>query len=141
MLSKHLRSAATLMILAMMTIAGLPIIVCVSEAHGAAIEFKHVYADHHDRSQAHRTLFGSSDNALDSGCSDFRLDRGVLLKQSRVKRSPAVMGTGTDAPGFAAFASSPLPLSYVLASKVTSRAVCPIVRSSLSDLSTIVLLI
>jgi hypothetical protein len=127
------------MILAMMTIAGLPIVVCVSEAHGAAIEFKDIYADHHDSSQAHRTLFGSSDEAFDTGCSDFRLDRGVLVQQSRVKQPAAVLGTNT--PGFAAFTSSPRHLSETIASKGTSPAVCPIVRSSLSDLRTVVLLI
>lgn len=129
------------MILTVMAVAGLPIIVCVSEAHGAAIEFRNFHADHQDSSQIHRTLFGVSDEALDSGsCSDFRLDRGILVKQSRVKQPIALLGSGNNVPGVAAFAL-PFPSPHFAESEATSWVDRPVVRSSLSDLSTIVLLI
>jgi hypothetical protein len=129
------------MILTTIAVAGLPIVVCVSQAHGAAIEFRELYADHQDTSKTHRTLFGASDETFDSGsCSDFRLDRGTLVQQSSVKRSIAFVGSGNNAPAFAALAL-PFPSLHFVEGTATSWAGYPVVRSSLSDLSTIVLLI
>lgn len=126
-----------------MSVASLPIIVCVSQAHGAAIEFSGLYASHHDSSQTHRTLFGAAENSLASeDCSDYRFDRGILVQQSRLKRSAALVGgTGYDGPTFAALTPSPHGLSRFVGSASPSWIKWPIERSSLSDLSTVVLLI
>jgi hypothetical protein len=129
------------MILTVMAVAGLPIIVCVSQAHGAAIEFRNFHVDHQDSSQDHRTLFGVPVDALDSGsCSDFRLDRGILGNQSRLKQSIGLLGSDNNVPAVAALALR-FPSPHFAVSEATSWVDCPVVRSSLSDLSTIVLLI
>jgi hypothetical protein len=142
MLSRVLRSAITSIILTAMTVAGLPIVVCVSQAHGAAIEFKDIYVNHHKNSQKHRTLFDVAENTVASkDCKDFSSDRGILAKQSRVKQ-PVTLGVASnDSPTLAPFESSTLFIARRFLSMRTSWGDYPEIRSSLSDLSTIVLLI
>jgi hypothetical protein len=142
MLNRLLRSAINAIILLAMTVAGLPVIVCVSQAHGVALEFNGLYANHHGNSQTHPTIFGAPETSVASeDCSDFRLDRGVLVKQIRVKHPSTLQGANNDSPTFATFAPSSPLIARRVGSMATSWVNCPVVRSSLSDLSTIVLLI
>jgi hypothetical protein len=86
------------MLLTVMAVAGLPVIVCVSEAHGTAVELGGLYTAHHDSSEPHGAVSDSSDDAFGSGCTDFRLDRGILVEQVRLKQPTGLPILNNDGP-------------------------------------------
>ncbi|MFA7306375.1 MAG: hypothetical protein WC026_06840 [Hyphomicrobium sp.] len=79
MLTKILRYLLTSTVLLTMAVAGLPVIVCVSDAHGAVIEVGRV---HNLASTSHRAFVNSAhQDAQSQPCSDFQFDHGTLSKQ------------------------------------------------------------
>ncbi|WP_325455065.1 hypothetical protein [Hyphomicrobium sp.] len=129
------------MLLTVMAVAGLPVIVCVSEAHGTAVELGGLYTAHHDSSEPHGAVSDSSDDAFGSGCTDFRLDRGILVEQVRLKQPTGLPILNNDGPAFSAAPASLLPPFVFADGRGILRVNRPVIRSSLSDLRTIVLLI
>jgi hypothetical protein len=124
-----------------MTVAGLPLVVCVSEAHGAAIELdsSHPIRSSTQNSKQHDVLFSSAKQSAKSpDCKDFRLARGTLLAQGRFEKASNLTA--------AAHGKSPVALAYGVkaplyvgaVSRIVRRAT-PTLRSALSDRRTIVL--
>ncbi len=143
MLLQILRSLTVSALLLAMTVAGLPLIVCVSNAHGTAIEIDQPHAiSRHGESGRHFLLFKSSLslNSLD-GCRDFSLQRAKLGTQ---KCDQAFETSGQDDSPKSAksgFISAGIWLVSTSASMPASLSdgVRPPIRSYLTDRSTIVL--
>lgn len=84
MLNRLLRYLVTSTVLLAMAFAGFPVILCVSEAHGAMIEVGWMHLDHSRPSANHRALFGELEKSAQSQpCSDFQPERGTVAKGSR----------------------------------------------------------
>lgn len=144
MASSLLRYLVNVVVLLTMTVAGLPLVVCVSEAHGASIEVDRSYliSSSYQNPKQHHVLFGNSEQSAESpDCKDFRLQRGPLVAQSRHEKVAGV-GTLSDGkspvvPDIAAYdVKAP---SYVGPDRKFVRRTALILRSALSDRRTIVL--
>ncbi len=142
MLSRFLRYVINLMVLATVSVAGLPIILCVSQSHGMAVEFEQPYADHQDNPQSHFVLFGGAKNFLQPlDCIDFHLDRGTLAKESR-EGEPKSYLSSKDAPVvFAEMADFPVGTARHASCQGQIWTFASTLRSSISDLGTVILLI
>lgn len=145
MLSRSLKTLVTLMAVLAVTISGLPLVLCVSPAHGAAIEIES--AGHNGvvaatRTARHLTLLGASDHSSErQPCHDTRLQRGAALTFQRSLDGTAVKyASGGPAPVAVPTAVS---ASFADPGEAANLARCPRdsahLRTSLSDLRTIVL--
>lgn len=143
MLLQILRSLTVAALLLAMTVAGLPLIVCVSNAHGAAIEIDQPHAiSRHGETGRHFLLFKSSSslNSLD-GCRDFSLQRATLGTQKCDHAFEAPGWNDSPKSPKGCFITAGIWLVSTPASMRTSLSdgVRPLIRSYLTDRSTIVL--
>lgn len=140
MLSKLLRYVVTVSVLLATTIAGLPLVVCVSEAHGAAIEVDRTHHCTDKTSAGHAILFRKVETSARSvPCRDYRLERDVYFDQIREIESAATIdASGSDVPYLTA-ADVSLPLGGINLASISPRPFASELRTSLSDLRTIVL--
>jgi hypothetical protein len=139
MLNRLLRYLVTSTVLLTMAVAGMPIIVCVSEAHGAMIEVGRMHLDDSKPSANHHTLFGQVEKSAQSQpCSDFQLERGTIAKQKREQQPSSQIASSGGTPFVA---SAPPSLRTTRPLPVTIRAFAHMVPSSLRERRTIVLLI
>lgn len=137
MLSRFLRYLATLTILLTTSVAGLPLILCVSEADGAALELavKHVSNEAHQSD--HIVLFSAHEHsAKSSPCVDYQL-QAATLGQSRADEDVSV-GGGKTSVAFVATANDEHAEFPQIANVQPLRS-APNLRSTLADRSTIVL--
>lgn len=142
--SRLIRYLVTLVVLLTTSVAGLPLVLCVSQAHGAAIEVasSHFAGEAARDANRHFVLFSApKHSAGSSDCQDFRLQTGILLEQSRheIVGGVAEPASGGNVPvALVATAYDFRDLSSDEANKVIQRNSL-ILRSPLSDRRTIVL--
>lgn len=138
MLNRLLKFLVTSTVLLTMAVAGLPVVVCVSEAHGMMIEVGGRHVEASTSSTNHHALFGGAEpSAHSEPCSDFHLERGTIANQSRENRPSLQIPSGGVS--FPALASPSLrPLKPV---PISIRASTRTLASSLRERRTIVLLI
>lgn len=140
MLSKFLRYVVIVAILLATTVAGLPLLVCVSEAHGAAIEVDQSRLVTDIDPADHVILFGKVETSARSvPCRDYRLERGVFFEQDGEKQSAATAdASGGGVPYLTATNVSPY-VAAIGSASVSFRSFAGELRTSLSDLRSIVL--
>ncbi len=143
--SRLIRYLVTLVVLLTTSVAGLPLVLCVSQAHGAAVEveYSHFASEAARGANSHFVLFSApKQSAGSSDCQDFRLQTGALLGQSRHETDGCVVGpaSGGKAPIALVTTAYDLsePSSHEANSKLAQRNSL-ILRSPLSDRRTIVL--
>ena len=142
MLSRILRCVVTFVVLMTVTVAGLPIVICVSQSHGTAVEFDQPYSDHQNNPGSHFILFGGARNILQStDCTDFRLDRGTLVKESCEGKPKTYLSLRDNTIVFATTVDFPVMAPRHAAHQKQSRTFGSTFRSSISDLGTVILLI
>jgi hypothetical protein len=106
-----------------------------------AVEFEQPYADHQDNPQSHFVLFGGTKNFLQPlDCTDFHLDRGTLAKESR-EGEPKSYLSSKDAVAFAEMADFPVRAARHTSCQWQIWTFASVLRSSISDLGTVILLI
>jgi hypothetical protein len=82
MLRSIVRHVMTTMVLLATSVAGLPLVVCVSEAHSAAIEIERLHAGEQTSPEGHFVLFSPESAAQEQGpCKDYRLQAGAIAAQ------------------------------------------------------------
>ncbi|HET6387762.1 hypothetical protein [Hyphomicrobium sp.] len=146
MLHRLIRYLVTSTVLLTMAVAGLPVFVCVSQAHGAMIEFGGTHLDKNEANASHHTLFVHvedsaqfvhvEDSAHSDPCVDFRLERGTIVQESRSHQQSS---------NFDAIDSTP-PYAVTLPSRLESgttgfvyQAAPPDISPTLRERRTIVL--
>lgn len=139
MLRLLFRFLLTLSVLLTAPVAGLPLVLCVSAAHGTAIEFEAVDSASHRHDGQHDILFKISDAMARSVvCEDYRLQNDKVIHEVETKQNNIVVANG-DAPGGAVLNNSESATTFYR-SYLSQAPQCAFhVRSSLSDLRTIVL--
>ena len=141
--SRLIRYLVTLVVLLTTPVAGLPLILCVSQAHGTAVEIdsSRFVKEAALGAKSHFGLFRTSTpSAGSSDCQDFRLLTGDLLGQSRHETDGCVVGpaSGGKAPVATTSYELRVPSIQEANSKLAQRNSL-ILPSPLSDRRTIVL--
>lgn len=136
MLSRFLRYLATLTVLLTTSVAGLPLILCVGEAGGAAIELAANHVSNQARQSDHIVLVSAhKHSAKSSPCVDYQL-QVAALGQSRADDVIPV-GGGETPEAFAAANDEHAEFPQI--ANVRPLRSTPNLRSTLADRSTIVL--
>lgn len=139
MLSQVLRFLLTLSVLLTAPVAGLPLVLCVSAVHGAAIEFESSDLPSHRHDGQHDILFKISDVVSRSvACRDYRLQSDKVVQEVE-KRQNIVIASSGGAPGGAIVCASESATSFYHSYMPRVPECANHLRSSLSDLRTIVL--
>ena len=137
MLHRLIRFLVTSTVLLTMAVAGLPVFVCVSQAHGAMIEFGGAHLDKNEANASHHTLFVHvEDSAHSDPCVDFRLERGTIAQESRSHQQSSNFDAIDSTPTYAVTLPSRLesgPAGFVY------RAAPPDIPPTLRERRTIVL--
>lgn len=137
MLSSFLRCLAILTVLLTTGVAGLPLILCVSEAGGAAIELAANHVSNQARQSDHIVLLSARGHAAKSSpCVDYQLQVAALGQSRADKDVPA--GGGKTPVAFVAIASDE-HAEFQQVANVRPLPSAPNLRSTLTDRSTIVL--
>ncbi len=141
MLTRLIRYLVTSTVLLTMAVAGLPVFVCVSDAHGAMIEFGGPHHDKREATATHHTLFDHvEDSAHSDPCVDFRLERGTIAQDSRGKQEASSFD-GSDSASTPHVTSARASLRASAPARVVFRAAEPSLHPTLRERRTIVLLI
>lgn len=139
MLSFVLRFLLTLSVLLTAPVAGLPLVLCVSAAHGAAIEFDSADSAAHRQDEQHNILFKISGAVARSVvCQDYRLQSDKVIHEVETKQNSVVISNVAGSGGAVLNNSESATAFYH--SHLSQAPECAFhLRSSLSDLRTIVL--
>jgi hypothetical protein len=140
MLTRPLRYLVTLTALLATPLAGLPFMLCVSDAHGTAIEVAHQHSNIDARRTAHSSLIARiAKSAQSEPCNDYELQSALIIKQKRDRQPSAAVNVSSGNTSF--LAASALDFRQTNATMVAQRQFAIDPRSSLTDLRTVVLLI
>lgn len=99
MLRSLIRYVLTMTVLLATSVAGLPLVLCVSEAHSAAIEIERLHVGERASPENHFVLFSpESPTAEQAPCTDYRLQAGAIVAQQtltkQIAQNPAKTGNG-----------------------------------------------
>jgi hypothetical protein len=143
MVSRFIRYLVTLTVLLTTMVASLPVMLCVSDIHGAAIEVVRHHANPDDSSDTGHARLGDAKFLSDQEpCIDIQFDRAAFGSQGRDRQSISSVCASNGSVSFIAIASASNFLFQTFTLAIAAHpAKHDALRSSLSDLKTIVLLI
>lgn len=142
MLTRFVRYLITSAVLLATSVAGLPLVLCVSSTHSVAVEIERLHHDTQSGSNDHFILFSNSHAKAESEpCTDYRLQHASFFKHPHQSKPSDRNGEnlGGYAPALLPTSSELLAARFHCAISHATFDNPPHLRSTLSDRSTIVL--